>query len=147
MAEVKKIWIKRFKRGPMDPVEAATLVTQQGIEGNADQGLNRQITIIEEEVWKGLMHQIDGDLDPSERRANLMIAGLSLKDSRKKVLKVGDCRILIKGETKPCERMDEAKDGLQDLMRPEWRGGAYGRILEGGTIKLGDPVSWEVEEG
>ena len=145
MGTVKKIWIKRFKRGPMDSVDEATLVTQKGIEGNADQGLNRQITIIEEEVWAGLMHQMDADLDPSTRRANMMISGLSLKDSRKKILKIGDCRILVKGETKPCERMDEALDGLQDLMRPEWRGGAYGRILEGGTVKVGDSVAW-VEE-
>ena len=129
----------------MDSVDEATLVTQQGIEGNADQGLNRQITLIEEEVWAGLMHQMDANLDPSIRRANVMISGLSLKDSRKKILKIGDSRILVKGETKPCERMDEALDGLQDLMRPEWRGGAYGRILEGGTIKVGDPVAW-VEE-
>jgi len=145
MGTVKKIWIKRFKRGPMDSVNEANLVTQQGIEGNADQGLNRQITIIEEEVWAGLMHQMDAELDPSTRRANVLISGLSLKDSRNKILKVGDSRILIKGETKPCERMDEALDGLQDLMRPEWRGGAYGRILEGGAIKVGDSVSW-VEE-
>ena len=145
MGTVKKIWLKRFKRGPMDSVNEANLVTQQGIEGNADQGLNRQITIIEEEVWAGLMHQMDATLDPSTRRANLMISGLSLRDSRKKILKIGDSRILVKGETKPCERMDEALSGLQDLMRPEWRGGAYGRILEGGTIKVGDSVAW-VEE-
>ena len=145
MGEIKKIWIKRFKRGPMDPVEEAVLITQQGIEGNADQGLNRQITIIEEEVWAGLMHKMDADLDPSTRRANVMISGLALKDSRKKVLRIGECRILVKGETKPCERMDEALLGLQDLMRPEWRGGAYGRILEGGTIKVGDSVDWEAE--
>lgn len=129
----------------MDSVSEAILVTQKGIQGNADQGLNRQITIIEEEVWAGLMHKMDADLDPSSRRANLLISGLSLKDSRKKILQIGDCRILVKGETKPCERMDEALSGLQDLMRPEWRGGAYGRILEGGTIKVGDSVSW-VEE-
>ena len=77
MGTVKKIWIKRFKRGPMDSVDEAILVTQQGIEGNADQGLNRQITIIEEEVWAGLMHHMDANLDPSARRANVMISGLS----------------------------------------------------------------------
>ena len=129
----------------MDSVEEARLITQQGLETNADKGGNRQITIIEEEVWFGLMHHLNADIDPSSRRANLMISGLSLKDSRKKILKVGDCRILIKGETKPCERMDEALSGLRATMHPDWRGGAYGRVLEGGTVRIGDAVSWESE--
>ena len=143
MGELKRIWIKRSKRGPMDSALSAKLVTQKGIVGNSNQGGYRQVTIIEEEAWALLMDQMNGNLDPSTRRANLMISGLSLKNSRKKVLMVGHCEILICGETKPCERMDEALMGLREAMYPEWKGGAYGRILVGGEIKPGDEVAWK----
>ena len=50
MARLEAIWIKRFHRGPMDPVPSATLVAGQGIVGNADQGRKRQVTIIEQHL-------------------------------------------------------------------------------------------------
>ena len=143
MGELKAIWIKRAKRGPMDPVESATLIEQKGLEGNADQGGNRQITLIEQEIWQHLMQEAGGTLDPSERRANLMVHNIPLQGSRKRILRIGECRILIKGETKPCERMDEALEGLRERMYADWQGGAYGRVLTGGTIKVGDAVAWE----
>jgi MOSC domain-containing protein YiiM len=39
--------------------------------------------------------------------------------------------------------MDEAVEGLRELMSEDWRGGAYGEVIEGGEISVGDPVSWE----
>ena len=47
--KLEAIWIKRMKRGPMDPVEAADLVAGSGIAGNANQGGRRQVTILERE--------------------------------------------------------------------------------------------------
>jgi MOSC domain-containing protein YiiM len=132
------IWIKRFRRGPMDPADSAELVAGRGIVGNANQGGKRQVTLIEREVWDALMRELGGSLPPSARRANLMLAGVPLADSRGRVLRVGECVIRIYGETKPCERMEEALPGLQALMRPAWRGGAFGEVLEGGTIRTGD---------
>ena len=143
MGKLKAIWVKRFKLGPMDPVESAILVEQKGLEGNANQGGNRQVTIIEEEIWHKLMDEAGGNLDPAARRANLMVTNFPLKDSRKRILQIGECRILIKGETKPCERMDEALDGLRENMYADWKGGAYGRVLTGGMIRVGDAVKWE----
>ncbi len=140
---LQAIWIKRAKRGPMDSAETADLVAGRGLVGNADQGRRRQVTIIEEEVWANLMDHFDADLAPSTRRANLMVRGVSLADSRGQILRIGDCRLWIRGETKPCERMDEALLGLKDLMFPDWRGGAFAEVLDDGHIAVGDTVQWD----
>jgi len=136
------IWLKRARRGPMDAVAAASLIATRGLVGNANQGGKRQVTIIEEEIWSALMRQFGSDLPPSTRRANLMVRGVPLADSRGRILQVGAARIRILGETKPCERMDEALAGLKDAMWAEWRGGAFGEVLTGAEIRVGDPVSW-----
>ncbi len=50
--QLQAIWVKRMKRGPMDAVDSVQLLTGRGIVGNANQGGRRQVTIIEQEVWK-----------------------------------------------------------------------------------------------
>jgi MOSC domain-containing protein YiiM len=142
MGELKAIWIKRAKRGPMDAYDCAELVVDQGIKDNANQGGRRQVTLIEEEVWRWLMDQHGSDLPPNTRRANLMVAGFSLKDSRKKILRVGDCHIQIFGETKPCERMEAVAPGLQEAVWPDWRGGAFAQVVQEGELRVGDLVEW-----
>lgn len=140
--KLEAIWLKRMKLGPMDPIERATLRANKGLVGNANQGGKRQVTIIEKEVWESLMAQLGASLEPSARRANLMVSGIRLADSRHRILQIGNCRIRIYGETKPCERMDEAWPGLQELMRDNWQGGAFGEVLDDGEIAIGNPVGW-----
>ena len=120
---LEAIWIKRFKRGPMDPSEQATMVEGRGIEGNANQGGKRQVTIISKEMWQKLMDEVGGNKDPASRRANLMVSGVDLNDTRGRVLAIGDVRVHIHGETHPCERMEEAQPGLQGAMEGSlaWR--------------------------
>lgn len=139
---LRAIWIKRVRLGPMDPVAEATLVENRGIVGNANQNGRRQVTIIEEEVWQRLMRETGGDLDPSSRRANLMITGVPLANSRDQLVRIGECVIDIRGETRPCERMDEALPGLREAMKPDWGGGVFGTIVKGGVIRVGDPVAF-----
>jgi MOSC domain-containing protein YiiM len=136
------IWVKRCKRGPMDAALAGELVAGRGLVGNANQGGRRQVTLIEEEVWAALMSELGGRLPSAARRANLVLRGLPLRDSRARELRIGDCLLCIKGETKPCERMDEALPGLRALMFPDWRGGAFAEVVVGGMIRVGDPTAW-----
>lgn len=143
---LEAIWIKRMKRGPMDPANEARLVAGRGIVGNANQGGKRQVTVIEREVWERLMREMGAELPPSRRRANLMISGVSLEGKRGRVLRIGSCRVRIYNETRPCEQMDDALPGLQAAMLPHWGGGAFGEVLEDGAIKLGDAVSFEPEQ-
>ena len=126
----------------MDPVGAA-LLEVSGLRGNANRGGKRQVTIISQERWAELMTALGADVPPSARRANLMVSGLDLENTRGRVLRVGTTRLLINGETRPCEQMDAAHAGLQELMRDRWGGGAFAEVVEGGDIRVGDVVSWD----
>ena len=64
MAELKAIWIKRVRRGKMDPVSSAELRAGHGIVGNANVGGRRQVTTIEREVWDQHMTAHGASLDP-----------------------------------------------------------------------------------
>ena len=72
MAALKAIWVKRAHRGKMDAADAVRLEAGRGIVGNANQGGKRQVTLIEEEVWSGLMASLGGGASPAARRANPM---------------------------------------------------------------------------
>ena len=141
-AKLERIWLKRSKGGPMDAVDAVLLEVGGGLRGNANRGGKRQVTIITEERWAELMDALAADLPPSARRANLMVSGVDLENSRGRVLRVGSARLKINGETRPCEQMEAAHAGLQTLMRERWGGGAFAEVLEGGEIRIGDDVGW-----
>ena len=127
----------------MDSAVRATLVAGRGIVGNADQGGKRQVTLMDLERWDELMDRLGAKLDTGARRANLVIDSLDLFDSRGKILRVGSARLRVWGETRPCERMEEALPALKAAMRERWGGGAYGEVIEGGEIAVGDVVAWE----
>lgn len=138
--KLEAIWIKRVRRGPMDAADRAELVAGHGLVGNVRQGVRRQVTIIELEVWHELMATLGAALPPSTRRANLLVSGIRLRSTRGQLLEIGQCLLEILGETKPCERMEEALPGLRAAMQPEWRGGVFAAVLRGGQIQTGDPV-------
>jgi MOSC domain-containing protein YiiM len=127
----------------MDPAASADLRSGHGIVGNANVGGRRQVTIIEREVWDRHMAAHGAMLDPATRRANLMVSGCALENSRGRVLRIGPCRVRIQGETKPCEQMEEALPGLRETMYAGWGGGAFGEVLTDGRIAVGDVVVWD----
>src|SRR5215204_7199231 len=94
---LEAIWLKRAHRGPMDAESSAILVPGKGLEGSVGRSSRRQVTIIERDVWDALMRETASDAPPSTRRANLMISGVSLADTRKRILRIGGTRLEIAG--------------------------------------------------
>lgn len=135
---IVSLWIKPAHGRPMEAVTAAELVAGRGIRGNADQGGWRHVTIIDEASWREAEAELGASVDPSARRANVLVRGVDLRESRGKLLRLGDTVIRLAGETRPCEQMDDAHQGLRAALGPDWRAGAYGQIIEGGTIRPGD---------
>jgi MOSC domain-containing protein YiiM len=140
MSRLEKIWIKRVRRGPMDPVDRARVVKGRGIVGNANQGGKRQVTIVSEKHWNDVTTPLGLTPDARLRRANLLVSDVDFSNARGKTLKIGSVRVRIYGETRPCEQMEAALPGLKEAMSVAWGGGAFGEILDDGEIAVGDPV-------
>ena len=141
MGEIKKIWVKRFKGGPMDRVDSVRMDQETGVDGNADTSRKRQVTVVSVDGWAAAAAEVGDDVDPIVRRANVLVQGVDLVESRGKTLRLGDVEILLWGETRPCRQMEEACEGLLAALDPEWRGGAHGEIVRGGEVRQGDSAS------
>jgi len=126
----------------MDAREVGELIAGQGLSGSVGRSTRRQVTIIEREVWDRAQEQLQAAIPYSARRANLMISGIRLEETRGRVLRIGEALVRIGGHTTPCERMDEACEGLQAILSPHWGGGAFGQVIRGGTVRVGDRVEW-----
>lgn len=140
--EIVSIWIKRAHGGPMDPVGDVQLVAGRGLAGSADQGGRRQISIIDETAWGDALRELGVDVDPSARRANVLVRGIDLQSSRGKTLRLGTCVIKVHAHNPPCNLMDETQRGLRMALAPHWRAGVVGEIVTGGSIRVGDSVEW-----
>ena len=124
----------------MDSQRTSILERDRGLVGNADRGGRRQVTLLSQERWDELMRRVGADLGPEARRANIVLSGIDLENTRGRTLQIGECRLRICGETRPCELMEEAATGLQAAMLEHWGGGAFAEVLDGGEIKVGDAI-------
>ena len=141
MGRIAKIWVKRFKGGPMDEVRSVAMTPETGIEGNAQSGRKRQVTLLAIERWRDAERELGRPADPALRRANILLEGVDLVESRGRTIRLGEVELYVWGETRPCRKMDEASAGLQAALDPEWRAGAHAEVAIGGTVRVGDEVS------
>jgi MOSC domain-containing protein YiiM len=127
----------------MDARETVSLVAGEGIVGDANHRGRRQVTLISEEAWRAVAEELGPTVDPVMRRANVLVRGVDLEQSRGRVLRLGSARLEIHGEVRPCRQMEETHAGLQKALDPHWRGGVFATVLEGGEVAVGDAVAWE----
>lgn len=137
MHTVKRLWVREEKRGPVIPRKKIELVAGEGVVGDHKFRGRRHVTIVFEDDWAAACADLGRAVDPSARRANVLVTGGSGNQYLGKKLRLGEAEIEIRGTVDPCDRMDEAADGLQAALRPGDRAGIWGVVLQGAQVRVG----------
>jgi MOSC domain-containing protein YiiM len=130
------------KRASMETFESAVISEETGV-ANDFRGKPgpRQVTLLSAEVWENVCAQLGEELPWTTRRANLLVDGLELPRKAGDIITVGTARLLVTMEADPCSRMEEQCAGLKAALEPDWRGGVTCRVLQGGSVSIGDSVT------
>lgn len=139
MGALQAIYLRPAARLPIKSVRDAEAIAGRCLEGDHAPHDKRQVTILSRESWDDACRDFGRAVDPSVRRANLLVTGIDLGAMIGKALRIGSVVIDIHGETRPCELMDDSgRVGLCAALRPERRGGVFGSIRAGGQLQVGD---------
>ena len=126
----------------MQPVEQALLITGIGIEGDkhASAASLRQVLIVDREALDAV------GVAAGTIKENVTVQGLDVMSLPAGTqLRLGATAVLeITKICEPCFRMDEIRLGLKDELIG--RRGMVSRVLQGGPIKVGDPIAVEAAE-
>jgi len=141
MHTVLKLWTLAEKRGSMLPREALTLVAGEGVPGDHARRTRRPVTIVFADDWAAACADLGREVPPETRRASVYVTGGPANRYLGRRIRLGEALIEIRGAVDPCYRMDEAADGLTAALTPGDRGGIWGVVVEGGTVRLGDGLA------
>lgn len=100
----------------------------------------RQVTLIQHEhlaVIAALCRR--SNVTPDLLRRNLVISGINLLALRNHRFRIGETLFEGTGLCAPCSRMEEAL-GPGGYNAVRGHGGITANVIEGGTIRVGDPV-------
>jgi len=126
----------------MQLVPRANLVEGLGIEGDkhAAAASKRQVLLADKEALDAV-----GVL-PGTIKENITVEGVNVMQlPAGTMVRLGRSAVLeITAVCEPCFRMDEIRDGLKQEL--EGRRGMVSRVVQGGIISVGDPITVERSE-
>lgn len=137
---VLKLWRRPIAGGPMEPCDILELKTDGGVVGDHTFGGSRHLTLIFEDDWNAAAAELGREVDPSGRRANVLLSGGNGQRLVGRTIRLGGVRVEVKSVTSPCAVMERAGKGLMNALKPDGRAGVWGRLLDDGTLRPGDAL-------
>jgi MOSC domain-containing protein YiiM len=140
---VKTITVRPARREPVMFLQKVEAVEGRGLKGDRynSKGGSRQVTLIQQEHLNAVasfLHQTA--IDPASTRRNIVVEGINLLALKGKKFQIGTAVFEYSGECHPCSRMEEnLGTGGYNAMRGH--GGITARIIQSGSIHVGDPIS------
>ncbi len=136
------IGLRPAKRAPVVSVDTARALTGGGLEGDHYGGRNggRGITLVQAEHLSVIASMTGlGEIAPAMLRRNLVVSGINLVVLKGERFRIGVALLEGTGFAHPCSRMEEAL-GPGGYNAMCGHGGICARVLEGGTLRVGDAV-------
>ncbi len=143
--QVTWIGLRTARREAVRAVEEAVAVVGEGLRGDhwtprpGGPG-TRQVTLIQAEHLPVIAALTGRDeVEPSVLRRNVVVEGINLTALRGRHLRIGAVLLALAGPCDPCSRMEEALgEGAWNALRGH--GGWNAQVVEGGTLRVGDPA-------
>ena len=131
------------RREAVCSVESAEVSIDEGLVADHHTGgrtRKRQLTLIQAEHLPVVASLTGREaVDPGLLRRNVVVSGINLLALRSRRFSIGEVVLEMTGICHPCSRMEEnLGPGGFNAMRGH--GGINTRVLQGGTIRVGDPV-------
>ena len=141
--KIEWIGLRPQKRGALASVQNARLTPEEGLTGDHYSGRSgkRQVTLVQAEHLPVVAAILRKDkTDPALTRRNIVVSGINLLALKEQQFRMGEALLEYTGACHPCSRMEENfGPGGYNAMRGH--GGITAKVIEGGTIAVGDVVS------
>ena len=153
MLTLKELILRDAKNGqlewigvrPARNIEMVTLeevkITEKGLDGDrATKPNDRSVTLMQAEHINAIASMVKTQVDgPAGFRRNLIISGINLLTLKDQVFCIGSVVLKGTGICAPCSKMEKWLGfGGYNAMRGH--GGITAKVIETGTIQLGDEV-------
>jgi MOSC domain-containing protein YiiM len=137
------IGVRSKRRAPLISLDEVEAVAGCGLVGDhyaSKTNGKRQVTLIQREHLTVVAQLLlKPEVLAETVRRNIVVSGINLAALRDRKFNIGDVLLEGAGTCDPCSRMEEVLGpGGYNAMRGH--GGIVCRILEGGKIRIGDPV-------
>jgi MOSC domain-containing protein YiiM len=136
VSRVIALYIAEENQPGRTQIEAGSIVTDLGFDGDrkARPGSKRQVLIMPLEILEEL------GLEAGAFKENITTRGLDVMSlERGQRVRVGQALLEATVPCTPCDFIDSIRPGLQEESRGQ-RGMLF-RVLEGGQVRVGDPVT------
>jgi MOSC domain-containing protein YiiM len=144
LGHVVSIHVAKATKLPMRPVESVVAEAGVGLVGDRYHGArHRHVTVQSAPALAEASQVLGAPVDAGATRRNITLSGGPVPSRPGTRVRMGEALLEVVRPAAPCRLMDDLI-GPGAMKALHARGGTVFRILEGGVIRVGDPV---VREG
>jgi MOSC domain-containing protein YiiM len=141
------IYVAKATRLPMRALDSVEVETGRGIVGDRYHGTGyRQVTVQSAESLAEAAAEYGAPVPVGLTRRNLTVDHGLVPHEPGRLVRIGPVLLEVVCIRQPCKLLDDTIGrGVQEVLRG--RTGSLFRVVEGGTLHVGDPVDLQAELG